>query len=401
MESKSSFIMWGERGLVATLLLDLYNSNNPDLWSAFLNACHFDAMLPWLKDPISSVSTVVEPDFSNEGFGHPDAIIRLGFESGNSAVVILEAKRLPYDRCCASPTTRGGAGYNSSLNGQVELNHCLAVALSAYRDGDSILSEPSWVLHSPYAIERRGRVRSLKTSVVIEEIAKPFSGLPFRSYYHLLITTDTSNPLTNSGYEALWPELYHPDYPFQNCWNDLRSQYGWASWDSISTIMREFVASGKLPGSLFLPTFGPNRRNFKSSPVSVQQEATLSEDDEHAISPEPYSLHSAPTSTHEVGSASSRRGATMIYAPTISSDTFLHFSWLNESCAIRNYSKGPTIMPFEDRHYHTTDVRRRITKEVVIRNRRPISDTHYWYETTKNLNDSELSGKSKSQDTTG
>ena len=83
----------------------------------------------------------------------------------------------------------------------------------------------------------------------------------------------------------------------------------------------------------------------------------------------------------------------MIYAPKINSNTFVHFSWLNESCAIRDYSKSPTIMPFENRNFHTSDVRRNIAKEVVIRNRRPISDTRYWYETTINLNKSELSDK--------
>ena len=399
LETKpNSFVMWGERGLVATAFLDLHQGKNHDVWSSFLKACHFDAASPWMKETICSVSTVVEPDFSNEGFGHPDGIIKLGFESGNTAVVIIEAKRLPYARCCASPTTRGGAGFNSSLNGQLELDHCLALALSEFNGEGSVLCEPAWVLHSPYAIERRGRSRSLKNPVVIEEIAMPFSGLPFRSYYYLVITTDDANPLEKPGNEAAWPELYHPDYPFQNCWKDLRCQYGWISWDAVASLVRNLSTEGKLRESLFLPTFEPNRRNFKGISGLISDEPPRTEDEptfslDESLSTKPQKAAGPARAVSGPG-----RGATMIYAPTINPGTFLHFSWLNESCAIRDYSKSPTIMPFEDRTLRTSDVRARITKEIVIRNRRPISDTRYWYETTTNLNTSELSSTSGNWD---
>jgi hypothetical protein len=399
METRpDSFVMWGERGLVDTAFLDLHQSGDHNVWSSLLMACGFDVSLPWLKKPIRLISTVVEPDFSNEGFGHPDGIIRLEFELDDPIVLILEAKRLPFDRCCASPTTRGGAGYNSSLNGQLELNHCLALALSEYQGGGSILSEPAWVLHSPYAIERRGRLRSLKNRFVIEEVARPFSGLPFRSYYHLLITTDDSNPLDKPSNETSLPELYHPEYPFQNCWKDLRSQYGWISWDAIASLVQNLSTDGKLRESLFLATFESNRRNFKSASGPTLEEAPVTED-ERTFSLE-ETLDTVPQQAAGPGKTAtgSGRGATMVYAPTINPSTFLHFSWLNESCAIRDYSKSPNIMPFEDRNFRTSDVRRRITKQVVIRNRRPISDTRYWHETTMNLNLSEVSITSGNRD---
>ena len=47
-------------------------------------------------------------------------------------------------------------------------------------------------------------------------------------------------------------------------------------------------------------------------------------------------------------------------------------------------------MPFEDRQRRTSDVISSKEKEVFIRNRRPISDMQYWYETTVNLNKKEL-----------
>ena len=162
--------------------------------------------------------------------------------------------------------------------------------------------------------------------------------------------------------------------------------------------MRNLSIDGKLRESLFLATFEPNRRNFKSASGLAFEDAPVAED-QHTFSVEEALDTGARQAVGPARTATgSGRGATMVYVPTINPSTFLHFSWLNESCAIRDYSKSPNIMPFEDRNSRTSDVRRRITKEVVIRNRRPISDTRYWYETTMNLNLSELSITSGNRD---
>ena len=47
-------------------------------------------------------------------------------------------------------------------------------------------------------------------------------------------------------------------------------------------------------------------------------------------------------------------------------------------------------MPLEDRQRRASEVVSIIDKEVFIRNRKPISDMNYWYETTVNLNKTEL-----------
>jgi len=388
--TSESFIMWGERGLVATMLLDLHRSKGCASWSSFLKACDFEPNPSWLEEAIKSVAVVVEPDFSNEGFGHPDGIIKVEYESGAMAVLILEAKRLPYAKCCVLPNNRGGAGYNSTLNGQLELNHCLALALSQFGPESTSLTEPNWVLHCPYAVERRGRLRALKNPVVIEEVAHRFAGLPFRSYYHIVITTDDSNPLENPENTGFWPELYHPDYPFQNCWNELRSQFTWISWRSVEACLRGFIGEGGVHESLFVPSYETNRRNFKQASATVAEQLAESEAVD-SVQTQADEVRRALRAGGRVTDTSSARGATMIYAPAINPNTFVHFSWLNESCAIRDYSKSPTIMPFEDRQYRTSDVRARVEKQISIRNRQPISDTQYWYETTKSLNASELS----------
>jgi len=47
-----------------------------------------------------------EPDFSNDGFGHPDAVLKLTFDDRSSRVYIFEAKRDRYLPSCIASTTQ-------------------------------------------------------------------------------------------------------------------------------------------------------------------------------------------------------------------------------------------------------------------------------------------------------
>jgi hypothetical protein len=47
------------------------------------------------------------------------------FNDDSRAVILLEAKLGKYDEVCWAPRSRGQKGFNSKLNGQLELNHCL------------------------------------------------------------------------------------------------------------------------------------------------------------------------------------------------------------------------------------------------------------------------------------
>jgi len=208
------------------------------------------------------------------------------------------------------------------------------------------------------------------------------------------VTTDTADPFDEEENAGLWPELYHPEYPFQNCWSALRKQFGWASWETIKGAISALQIGGLLGTSLFLPTFESNKKNFRSSGELIPVPEVLDE------VPDGAALELEANRPMIAANKGAGRGATMIFAPTINPATFLHFSWFNESCALRDYSRSPTIMPLEDRSMRTSNVRARITKEIVIRNRRPISDTQYWHETTQNVNHSELS-RELGQDQTG
>src|SRR4051812_29533755 len=118
-------VMWGERGLVATFFQDLSDVDDLSRWRHFLCDIEFAGVGPGLPlDNLSEVWSVVEPCFGNrDGFGSPDLVARLDFGTDHAAVVFLEAKRGFYADECGDPTARNVQGYNSHLNGQIELNH--------------------------------------------------------------------------------------------------------------------------------------------------------------------------------------------------------------------------------------------------------------------------------------
>jgi hypothetical protein len=228
---------------------------------------------------------------------------------------------------------------------------------------------------------------------------RPLAGIPFESFVHLAITTDTVNPFDNPNCQTCWPELYHPAYPYENCWKQLRGQYIWTSWARVEGFFDSLEPSPG-DGALFLPTVAKNRSNFKFGtgvPVPTGMSASIEESDEP---PTEVALPAMALSDESAVAKSSSilrrpgRGATMIYAPTLNPNTYLHFSWLNENCAIRDYSMSSNAMPFEDRTKGTSGVRAAISHEVMIRNREPISNVTYWHRTTTELNEAGALGSS-------
>lgn len=257
----SEITLWGERGLVAGMLIDLAQMPGLSQWESFFRECVEGA--PCMDAPIRSVNVVVEPDFSNTGFGHPDAMVRIDLEDGQSRALILEAKRHRYIKSCKPRTARDAAGYNSSLNGQLELNHCLAISLAGHLPGENDLYEPAWVLDTPYGQERRGRRRGVRSAVVLQEVVKIFAGIPLSGFSHLVITTDRANPLSDAECRDVLPDLFTEESLDRSCWDQSRELYGWTSWWNIAQFFESLHAAGTLSRSLFLPSFAKNKRNLR------------------------------------------------------------------------------------------------------------------------------------------
>ena len=78
----------------------------------------------------------------------------------------------------------------------------------------------------------------------------------------------------------------------------------------------------------------------------------------------------------------------LIYAPNVNQRTFLHFSWKNESCALRDYSLSDVREPIPDRTHSKSGVARLVEKEVEVprKGRGNIHQVAFWHELILRMN---------------
>lgn len=350
--------MWGERGLVATFFADLHLCGNLDAYNAFLDGIEIPN--PNFPRTATRIISFIEPDFANTGFGHPDAVLRVESDK-DEFVFILEAKRGCYLSACKPVSSRGvpRSGYNSSLNGQLELDYALALALHAFKENDSELVEPEWIKDTPYSMERKemGR-RRLKNQNVLRAVVNEICGLPLENYFFISMTNDRSNPYPSEGNNQVLPELFHPAFGVKNCWHEMKHQFGWVNFQTLETVVRSLLDESVGMGeSLFLKTMELNRTNMPAG-IAVNHS------------------QNGPES----------RGISLIYAPTIQSGTFLHFSWWGESCALRDYSLHPTSEPIPQRKYTTSQIRLLVEREIQVLREGSTKNVTHWHRRICDLN---------------
>ncbi len=180
--------LWGDRGLVSSFFLDLSANPSFERWDAFLEMIRFP-----VPGRVTGAWSVVQPAFGNKGFGHPDCVARIVFEGGSIAVLFLEAKLTTYHKSSWPSSKRLRKQFNSKLNGQIELNHRLALALQGYAIDQDDLREPDWVVGTDY-VTLNGRPRVLKDLSVRRQLAAELAGRAADEYYHVTITTDEDPP---------------------------------------------------------------------------------------------------------------------------------------------------------------------------------------------------------------
>ena len=384
MVCNSTFSMWGERGLIATFFADLHQPRDPETINEFMRIVEFPER-PGIGDMSpTAVHYIIEPDFANTGFGHPDAVITVQYEDESSrAAVIVEAKRTDFASACAPRSQRGQQGFNSTLNGQLELDYCLAMALSEYRSEAAELVEPEWVLSSPYGNERQGRLRRLRNPAVLEDVVSLVSGIPLDRYYFLVITNDEQNPFPRVTEEYL-PELFKPELSglrlsFTNSWPELCVRFGWINYSKMQKFIDDIQAQLPL-GSMFLQSFSINQRNMTAEQMGHEVAERETETTEQG------GFHLAPLATKKPSGSRASSGKSLIYAPQTNRQTFLHFSWRHSSCALRDYSRSGATEPFADRSYRTSEVEGMIEKEISVPRARRKEDISFWHQQTIEAN---------------
>lgn len=91
----NQFLMWGERGMVAMFFFELSKNaiSNPEkeLLKKFLKRFEFteDTLI---KFNPQSMWCIIEPDFGNDGFGHPDAVFFFEDKSNKKKYLFLKLR---------------------------------------------------------------------------------------------------------------------------------------------------------------------------------------------------------------------------------------------------------------------------------------------------------------------
>ena len=228
--------LWGERGLVASFFLDVSAIPSFERWEAFLELIGFQ-----MPGRVTEAWSVVEPDFGNKGFGHPDCVARLGFEGGAIVVLLLEAKLTTYRKASWPASRRLRKQFNSKLNGQIELNHRLALALEGYTAGQDELREPGWLVGTDY-VTPNGRPRVLKDESVRRLVAARLAGRAADEYHHVIITTDEDAPAPEADRRPLIVVPASPR-PVELAWDRFAPRLHHSNWEKMRRLAEGWDAS--------------------------------------------------------------------------------------------------------------------------------------------------------------
>jgi hypothetical protein len=353
-------LMWGERGLVATFFLDL--STEVARWNRFL-----DKVLR-LPGEVETAWAVVEPDFGKH-FGKPDAAahLKLSGSTTKEAVVLLEAKRGTYERSSWPHDRRHELGFNSTINGQVELNYRLALGLSAFMpEVHTRLIEPSWVTEiAAYAQTYPGGRRSLKKAAVLKQVVARLANQPATQYFHVVVTSDDTCPFARNSLRNRWPLIRGVRGVDEvDEWDGFqKNQLRWVKWDCMNELAKTWE-SGE---GQFLRSYELNQPNLGVTPTRRPDGGGVTSDGVEMVQ---LKVENYP----------------------LPQRTVLHFSWKGERCALRNYADSPDELPVPDRRFTTSMVEGWIIARHPQGVRRRYTDVPWWHEKTRELNQ-RLSGE--------
>ena len=94
---------------------------------------------------------------------------------------------------------------------------------------------------------------------------------------------------------------------------------------------------------------------------------------------------SVRSSVYDLG-VGKKRGTSIIYASQLNPKSYMHFSWLGEGCALRDYSLSSSREPKPDRSYATSKVRALIEHELPLSRKEAVTKTSAMHQRVVELN---------------
>jgi hypothetical protein len=311
--------LWGERGLVTAFFLDVSVVPSFERWERFLDLIGLQRQ----EVALASVWCVVEPDFGRKGFGNPDVVARLTFNYGKVAVLLMEAKLKTYRQSSWPSNRRARKQFNSKLNGQIELNHRLALALEGHRGGENAeLVEPGWLVGTDY-VTPNGQPRSLK-DVAAVRLATELAGRSVDEFYHVIITTDGGRPADYIAEDRRPLVIVRQGAGTAALsWESFTSRLLHCNWAGLATLAADWEGSRFQKNYQLFGT----RLQAAPTPVEVEENERLAPGGVRLIAP----------------------NAALLATLKLAKPTYLHLSWTKGGArrALRDYSASAKPRPIK------------------------------------------------------
>ncbi|MHC4660139.1 MAG: hypothetical protein ACYS8W_00495 [Planctomycetota bacterium] len=254
-------------------------------------------------------------------------------EKGEKKVFFLEAKRSTYLESAMKRGNRRKKGFNSSINGQIELNYRFSRALLNRKPGE--IKESSEV----FAAYGENKARILKNPFTIEKVVQKMECKDNMDFYHLILTSDDSNPFISGDTDDYFPGFFNENGV--NLYEEMKSNICWVGYENLLSVSND--------DGYFSRNYGFNNRSIKTH--ATDQEMVKIDGKVH--------------------------GVLIVFVPEYS-ENLLHLSWRGNSSVLRDYVsllEGPEKIPVSTEYLEGKIKQYRKAPA----RRKPYTNREYWY----------------------
>ncbi len=229
-----SLLLYGERGLVNSIVLEIYN--DIELTKKVLGAIKLgDGQgFPWIDD-IVGVDFWIEPSFGQ--FGDPDLIAICNCADNEKYVIFFEAKTIEY-KDSAVDLKKPIHGINSRINAQLTLKYRFVQALTHGNASSDIIQETlkmAEAYNNKLKTDKKKTPRKLMNSYIIA-VCSEMPNDDERFYYIALTNDDSNYNITNADPE-IRPVVFDVAEPEKDGWDTKKQHFGILTYDQIVNLL--------------------------------------------------------------------------------------------------------------------------------------------------------------------
>ena len=226
-------ILYGERGIVNALVLDIHNDIR--LTRQVLEAIKLGdgRGLEWV-DKVKEVDFWIEPSFGQ--FGNPDLIAICRTNENEKYVVFFEAKTVRYEDSAVPLSAQYFQGINSRVNAQLTLKYRFVQALTQGGNAGGVIKESPNMTHAYTQLhmdDKQKSHRQLANSYIVSCCSEILQNC--KGYYYVALTADEIDASIDRFLPELLPAVF--DKNANDIWDIEKSKFGILTYGQVEKIL--------------------------------------------------------------------------------------------------------------------------------------------------------------------